>query len=120
MSISTWRGKPEQRFEGCIRVCQMDTGLRDISGGGKGMFKGTDVQRVGSVQEVAVAWHDCHGWVGGKVNGEAGGHEVDRPSGDAKEPGCFWKGSQVPQKGSLSRGMKGLNYSPKSKRPFKV
>lgn len=42
----------------------MDTGLKDISGRGKGIFKGTDVPTVGSVQEAAVARRDRHGWEG--------------------------------------------------------
>ena len=53
----------------------MDTGLKDISGRGKGIFKGTDVQTVKSVQEAAVVRRDQRGWFGGKVKGEARGHK---------------------------------------------
>lgn len=53
----------------------MDTGLKDISGRGKGIFEGTDVQTVGSVQEASVARCDQRGWFGGKVKGEARGHK---------------------------------------------
>ena len=41
-------------------------------------------------------------------------------SGDGKEPGRFPKESKVPQKHSLSRGVKWSNCQPRNKRLFKV
>lgn len=64
----------------------MDTGVKDISGRGKGIFNGTKVPTVRSVQEVAVTWHGWHVGFDGKVKGEGGGH--DGLSGDKKELEC--------------------------------
>lgn len=51
----------------------MNTGVKGMSGEGKGIVRGTDVQAIGSVQEAAVTWGGWHVWLDRKA--KYGGHD---------------------------------------------
>ena len=55
-NISTWKVKPGQGFKEWVRVCQMDTVLKDISGGGK--F--SPVQLLSRIWLFAIPWTEAH------------------------------------------------------------
>lgn len=83
-------------------------GVKDISGGRKGIVRDTDVQIVGFVHEAAVAWGDWHVWFDRKV--KYGGREV--PPRLYKRAWMFPSGERGATEEFLSREVKCLHLEP--------